>query len=153
MEATLKPYVLDTVNSSIDRICKDLDSMTQEELDRSINGARSGFDFIYEVGVVNDLIAERLKGNNPASPFPEEEGKYLVAPDDMKDIEKLKSFLRQSAEHLVEALGDDLTREVPGFSGSVPAYQRVLFSAIHAMYHDGQLNYIQSMKGDFQVHW
>jgi hypothetical protein len=34
-----------------------------------------------------------------------------------------------------------------------PAYALVFFVSMHTMYHDAQLNFIQCLAGDGQMHW
>jgi hypothetical protein len=40
-----------------------------------------------------------------------------------------------------------------GRRGQTPIYELVFFAAMHNMYHDAQLNYVQQLYGDMDVHW
>jgi hypothetical protein len=38
-------------------------------------------------------------------------------------------------------------------NGETSAYDLVSLAFTHAVYHDGQLNYAQSISGDDEMHW
>ena len=65
--------------------------------------------------------------------------------------------MRSACQELIEAAkampgdqGDKLVG-VPGKEN--PAFDLVYFASLHTMYHDAQLNFIQSLNGDLAVHW
>lgn len=49
-----------------------------------------------------------------------------------------------------ESLADQVTAP---WGQPMSKAQMVLFSVCHTFYHDGQLNYLQLMKGDDKIHW
>ena len=48
---------------------------------------------------------------------------------------------------------DEMFREIQTPGGTTSPYDLALFCATHVNYHDGQLNYIQSLLGDTKFHW
>ena len=58
---------------------------------------------------------------------------------------------------MLDSIGTDVEKSVPvsgpGGVGTRPIYQIVIGAAKHTFYHDAQLNFIQQLTGDMEVHW
>ncbi len=150
----LLKWTRDAVTETKDRYIKDLSVMSEEDLLFSPGGkARTGFDFTYEVLLINRRIAKRLKGEDPG-PMPWTFGEgWLTAPPEWQSKEKLISEYSQSMDELYAAIGDDAFRMVQLPTQEQTVFELVNFCCIHNNYHEAQLNYVQSVRGDDTVHW
>lgn len=134
----------------------DLEAMTEAQLLQSAGGAaRKAVDFTFEVALLNRRIAARLKGTEPP-PAPEGE-EWWTAPEELRSKEAITRYMRESLEELAAA-----ARSIPDSDGSRlvgapgqerPAFSLAQFASMHTMYHDAQLNFIQSLSGDLDMHW
>jgi len=143
----LAAYFVDQVRGAVSAFCDDIDALTHEQLDRSYNEkTRRAYDYIFEVAVVNLRVAARLRGEDPG-PMPWDFGvNWLGAPKEYRDKEAVLAYTREAGDELITAaqeyMGDE--REL---------IEKLVFIRVHISYHDGQLNYIQSLDGDLAVHW
>ncbi|MBS1705558.1 MAG: DinB family protein [Armatimonadetes bacterium] len=130
---------------------RDIQALSEEALSKSPGGgARAPYDYVYECVVVNQRLAKRMRGEDPGDwPF---QG-WAKAPEDFKSIDAAVQKFQESLNDLVTSLGDDVNRVVPTSEGDRPIWDLGQFAAIHMFYHDGQLNMVQAMHGDEQVHW
>ncbi len=134
----------------------DLAALTHEQLGTAAaRGARVPYDWTYEVVVVNDRMSNAMKGiSNGPWPF---EG-WAVAPEDFRNPERAISEISRSLDGIIEswnALGEEeISREItsPGGATSTPL-DFALMCVQHTAYHDAQLNFVQAMGGDMEVHW
>jgi hypothetical protein len=135
---------------------KDLDALTEEQILGCAGGvARKPVDFTYEVAFINKRVAARLRGEEPPA-WPATEG-FLVAPDEFQSKSAILAYLAEASSELLEAanaIPEEEGGKLIGPEGKQePAYAMVTFAAIHTMYHDAQLNFIQSLAGDGGMHW
>ncbi|MEQ1822066.1 MAG: DinB family protein [Fimbriimonadaceae bacterium] len=147
----LKELAISNIDKAHDRYRKDIESLTHEQLDQHHGGARSAYDFTYEVANVNNRVAMRVRGEDPGAPS---DG-WTVAPDDFKSKEACTAGLAESVANLKSALEAcaDFTevRDLP--LGKMSIFELANFMLVHMTYHDGQLNFIQAMADDQEVHW
>lgn len=134
---------------------KDLESLTTEQLAASLGGsARRGADFTYEVAVVNHRVAARLRGEDPG-PWPFES--WAVAPEDGATqealIESVKASTADAADALRSVDDEDLFAPLMLGESETTKFRLAAMVLVHLSYHDGQLNYIQSLNGDGEIHW
>ncbi len=134
----------------------DLEAMTERQLLESAGGnARVPVDFTFEVALINRRIAARLAGQEPPA-MPEVDG-WLVAPDELRSKQGISLYLKSACEELTEAakaIPEAESGKMVGTPGSErPAFALAQFAAMHTMYHDAQLNFIQSLNGDLEMHW
>ena len=129
--------------------------MTHEQLSTCVGGsARIAYDFTFEVAYINRRFAKRLRGVTP-EPMPEG---WIVAPDGFRERESATAELRASAAELMEAWNevakDELDRVIalPSGATTFPA-DLIALATHHCGYHDAQLNYIQALHGDLEMHW
>jgi len=154
MATDLRTFVTDSFESAIADFLKDIDALSHDDLSKSFGkGSRCAYDFIYEVGVINQRVAFRCRAEDPG-PMPWKFGEeWLGAPAEFRDKEAAKRHIKKTSEEVLASIGDEVERPVVVGETDDPAYQRINFATMHTMYHDAQLNYIQSMVGDLAVHW
>lgn len=129
----------------------DLKAISEEDLLNSPAGqARAPIDFTYEVVLINRRIASRLRGETP--PPMTFEG-WMVAPEEFRSKEAAVREMESSVKEIVDAIGTDVMRTIVTPERESTAFEMANFGALHIMYHDAQLNYLQSMKGDMAMHW
>lgn len=137
------------------RYADDLRAMEDSVLRASPGGAaRSPYDFTYEVVFVNRRIAARMRNEDPGpSPF---EG-WIVAPPEFCEKERAIAEVLDSAEELAEAWlavsPDAIETVTPLPQGEFTPIFGATLCERHMHYHDAQLNLIQAMGGDGDVHW
>ncbi len=135
---------------------RDLDALTEEQILGSAGGcARKPVDFTYEVGELNLRVASRLRDIEPP-PAKDWDG-WVVAPAEMQSKAAIMEFMRNASEELLAAaksVSEEQSGKLVGTPGrEQPAFGLANFAAMHTMYHDAQLNIIQSLNGDNEMHW
>ena len=135
---------------------KDLEVLTDEQLVQSAGGtARKAIDFSFEVGEVNLQFAARLKGQEPAPSLSGDD--WAVAPEELRTKSAIIDYIQTAANELISAARAIPEEEIGKLVGAPgrerPAYALVNFGGMHTMYHDAQLNFIQAISGDTEVHW
>lgn len=154
MSVNIKQYAEETLKGARDRYILDLEALSHEQLaNRPAEGIRSVYDFTYEIVIVNQRFLMRLRREEP----PALADGWIDAPAEFCDKEKAISEFRKSVDDVL-ALVEPYTEEE--YSGEFPlredswtVFRAVCFLAHHVNYHDGQLNYIQALGGDSEVHW
>jgi len=134
---------------------KDLKALPEEAFNHSFGGkARYVADIVYEVNLVNDHIGMVIRNEEP---FDWPEGGWIKAPSEFAGKDHIVAAFEQSwariqstADALTEA---DLQTTVDTEWGPRTREERVRFMAWHVGYHDGQLNFIQTLLGDDVWHW
>lgn len=152
----LKEFISEKIAQASGFYVNDIEALDHETLDKSPGGkARSGYDFTHEVIVVNNRIATQLRGEDPGA-WPFEDG-WAVCPDSDRNKEAAISQIKSSTQAILDAL-----KNVPSekFNEKFKIGEReTTFSSmanlagVHMMYHAAQLNYLQAMQGDEEVHW
>ena len=146
-------WAVKAFESAVELFVKDIEALEESQLEGCNGSARKPIDFAYEVGILNQHIARRVLSEPSSLP---NEG-WIVAPPEFRSKAAVTALLRESAETLLAAtrtLGEDGgDRTVPTSEGETPVFDLVYFAAMHTMYHDGQLNYVQAIAGDLAVHW
>ncbi len=151
----LKKHAHEAIKGAADRYLSDLRSLTDEQFSQSPGGtARPPADFTYEVMFINERIAKRLRGEDPG-PF-KFEG-WMKAPSDFGTREEVVAKFEKSTNQIIEALEttpvEEMERKITTPGGETSPFDLVTFGALHINYHDAQLNYIQSLNGDTEMHW
>ena len=134
----------------------DLEALTEEQILTSPGGtARKAIDFTYEVAFLNHQFAARLCGEEPI-PSPDGDD-WMTAPTELQTKEAIAAYLADGCAKVISAAQAIPEAEIGKMVGTPgrerPAYALVNFAAMHTMYHDAQLNYIQSLSGDDKMHW
>ena len=138
-----------------DCFLKDLHALPERAFEQEFGGkARLLTDIVYEVNLVNDHIGMVIRNEEP---FPWPEGQWIKAPEDFGGkVHIIAAFEASSARILAtaEGLSDaDLQTTVMTEWGERTREERIRFMAWHVGYHDGQLNFIQSLLGDDGWNW
>lgn len=157
MSQALKDSLLQNIKSATHLYKSDLEAMSHELLSTCPGGsARCAYDYTYEIVIVNDRIAARLKGQDPG-PWAGPEDDFVTAPDSFKDKETAISKLVGAAEAVAEALqaveADDIPKKFEIDGRETSFLDLAGLASVHMMYHCGQLNLVQAMDGDKEVHW
>ena len=155
-ELDVKAYLIASLKQQHGRLVKDLQALPPETHLKSFAGcARTPLYMVAECAWVNGWIAELLEGG-PAKRMTDEEEEAFYGSVDT--AEKALAMLDASVAKL-KAAYDSLDAETLGditdkpFGRPVPLFQPAFLPISHLMYHDGQLNYIQSLYGDDKIHW
>lgn len=138
-------------------LLKDIKAIPEDKLTAS-NGesGRTPLHIATECAVVNRRVAGYLRGQEIPRPSPEERAAFMSSIDTR---EKLLALLEEGTQSLLNAL-DELDENTLGdmddkFIEGFPMLRHAVaqLPAIHMMYHDGQLTYIQTLYGDTKMHW
>jgi len=135
---------------------RDLEALTEEAiLQPAAGAARSVVDFTYEVALINRRIAARFRREEPPA-LPQGDG-WTVAPAELRSKAAIEEYAKDAFSELVTAVKtvpfDEWDRPVGAAGKEEPAFAMANFAAMHTMYHDAQLNFIQSINGDLGMHW
>ena len=151
----VKEYVLKLLRGVESRTGKDILALSDENVIRTFGGCtRSVADIVTEIISVNDRFLVRLQGGEPQA-F-NYEG-WMKAPPTMQTQAAVSEGLSHSIGKLIAyaegASPEDLeiVQETP--MGHQSKYEILLIAASHILYHDGQINYIQTLLGDTDFHW
>lgn len=153
--STVKDHITERIESAKKAYLGDLNAMSEEDLTVSAGGAsRTPADFTYEIVFINDRVSKRLKGEDPGEfKF---EG-WMKAPEEFNNkasiIEKFTSSLDEVISEFSKVPEDEMFRVIDTGNGETSPMDLVGFTATHITYHDAQLNFIQSLKGDSEMHW
>jgi len=152
----LLPSAIASMKGSADHYLQDLEVMTDQDVMESFGGAaRKPVDFSYELGLINLRIAARIRGDEPP-PFPDGDG-WAVAPEELRSKAAITEYMKSSFDTLLDAsskLSEEDTEKLVGNPGhEQPILALIHFASLHTMYHDAQLNFIQTLKGDLEMHW
>ncbi len=156
MGVDIKGHIAERISNAGSCYAGDLQAMSEELLGRSPGGvARTPYDFTYEVIFVNRRLATRIKGEDPG---PANVNGWIVAPEEYKNKERILSDFNESVQQVLSAWNglaeDQLEREIPLPQGDPTSPIKLAsLCASHITYHDAQLNYIQAMQGDGEMHW
>jgi hypothetical protein len=151
-----KESVTERISNASNLYVKDLEAIDEPKLGQSPGGvARSPYDFTYEVVFVNKRVAQRLRGEVPEK-F-DFEG-WMKAPEEFKTKSVAVKALRDSCDEVLEAWNampaSDMDKKIVlGDNSESNPLRMANLCATHLVYHDAQLNYIQSLTGDDEMHW
>lgn len=152
---TVKAYVTKQLEFARDSYVQDLEAMPEDVLLNGMGGdERKPIDFSYEVAFVNRRFSVRMKGDTPEA-WPE--GGWIVAPDEFRSKESAINGVREATQTFIDAWqsipADEMTKVIPLPSGETSPLDLAFSCCWHNGYHDAQLNYIQELKGDLEMHW
>ncbi len=149
-----KAHIIGFTNMMTDMLLNDLDFIPKDKLDASPMGvARTPRDFVAECAGFSRYVAWAITGEPKLT---EEERKVWVK--GLDTIDKAINGLKFATKELVEAIEsqtqDQLASEVMTPWGTpTTKFGLANMAAAHVMYHNGQVNYIQSLYGDADNHW
>lgn len=151
MATDLKTHLTDRVQQAAKVYVNDLQAMPEDLLANSPGGvARTPYDFTYELVFVNKRILTRLQGGDPG-PFPQDG--WMTAPDEFKSKEKCIADFEKSVNEVLTVWEEIPEEKIHETYGPATGVDLVSLCGTHISYHDAQLNYLQAMNGDGDMHW
>lgn len=153
-EPNLKSYIREQIEQARSMVAADIAATPGDLLLASPGGAaRAAIDYIYELSYVHRRFAKRLRGEDPGQ-FPQG---FLIAPNEFRSKEKAAEEFGSSVEDLLAAwdeLTDDRILEAIVLPvGQTTPLELMSIAITHMAYHDGQLNQLQALNGDTEIHW
>jgi hypothetical protein len=137
-------------------LIKDLTAIPEDRHDECPGGcAHPALRVVAECAAVNGLVASYLSTGRAERLPPDQREAHLNSFD---TAEKALAYLEQETRKLISAfecldestLGD---RDDTFFGRPMTRFAIAELPAVHMMYHDGQLNYLQTLHGDDKIHW
>lgn len=128
-------------------LVKDADYVPDEMLDWSpMDYGKSVLTILYECASANTLIAAAISGA-------QEHKKYKKT-----DLATLQKDVLESAQTVCDAIDSLSDADMEGdiqmpWGAIMPASIAIMLPDSHMSYHDGQINYIQTLLGDTKFHW
>ncbi len=132
----------------------DLENLPEAAFDQKFGGkTRTVADIVHEVNLVNDHVGLTIRGEEL---FDWPEG-WITAPEGQKSKEGVITAFKTSSDRIMEMVQGfapvDMARKVTTDRGETTVMERCRFMALHAWYHSGQLNFIQTLNGDDGWYW
>jgi hypothetical protein len=149
-----KAKATEAITGAKQRYLDDLTAMTEEQLTKCPGGcARTPADFTYEIVTINRRIAKRLRGEDPG-PMKFEGWMQAPAGYDKATIVREFDDTTKEIEDALAAIPDgEMLRTIQLPNDTTTPYDIVRFAASHIGYHDAQLNYLQTLHDDKEIHW
>ncbi|MBL8048019.1 MAG: hypothetical protein JNJ45_05000 [Chthonomonas sp.] len=134
----------------------DIHAMSSDDLAATCGGqSRCGYDFIFEMVGFFDTFGGLLK--NGPSDIEGPQGGWVRAPKEFCDKASAVAAMNASADNFTEAIlaytGDFVADVFPSPVGPFTPLGMANLAVWHTMYHSGQLNYIQTVRGDVAFNW
>ena len=155
-QGEIKDFLRKQIEDAKNDYVRDIDALSHEQLNASPGGsARTPYDFTYEVVFVNRRIAKRLRGETPE---PAPDNGWIKAPEEFRNKDHAKNEVSTTMDEILSAWDkldeSQLTTPIVMASGNTTSALGLGHMASHhASYHGAQLNYIQAINGDEEVHW
>ena len=151
MESTvLKAFISERLANLKKIFLNDFAELSEGQRSLSPGGtARTANDMAFEIAYFNRRLAKRIR-NEEVEVYPYEG--WIKAPAGYAGADLESSFddLMQAWEQLPP---EDLLREIPLATEISNPLDLIFMAIMHGGYHDGQLNYIQTLHGDSAPHW
>ncbi len=134
----------------------DLKALDDASLTKCPGGcARTPQDFTAEVAGFASMVTKLLRGEAPAQRTDEEREAFKA---NFATVEGCVTGIQQSCEGLaagIESASEDRLAELvkTPWGAEMQLYELTNIAVNHILYHDGQLNYVQSLNGDGEMHW
>ena len=133
---------------------QDLENLPAEFFDRSLGGkARTVADIAYEVRLTNERLCRDLQGQ----PSAERPNAWVLAPEEIRTKEATIRSFQTSCEQVLQIIEpmslEEMEEVVPGVLGEASRADHCRSMTVHLWYHSGQLNFIQTLLGDSEIHW
>lgn len=153
----VKEHLIQSTRSAQAMMTNDLKAIPQEQHRVSPGGcARDALNLVAECAMVNGFVAHFLQTGSFERPSAEDRQAHLASFD---TAEKALNYLEQETSRLVAAIEavdentlGDLIESTP-LGRPMTRFGIAQLPSVHMMYHDGQLNYIQTLLGDDRMHW
>lgn len=127
---------------SLDFFLDDLHAISEEDVVRSAGGkARTVCDFSYETILFIEDCEEQMRGGKPSDNQEERVDGWVIAPEEMRDKSRLIERFQRARQSILATFEQH------------PNPILALRVSLHTMYHDAQLNFLQTLRGDTSQHW
>ena len=151
---TTKDKTLGSVTRVFRFFEQDIENLPEEVFVKSLGGkARTVADIAYEVRLTNERLCRDLL-RQPSTDMP---SGWAVAPEELHSKEATLRSFQASAEAVVQILEgmsvEEIEEVVPGVLGEASRADHCRSMTVHLFYHSGQLNFIQTLLGDGDIHW
>lgn len=151
---TTKDKTLGSVTRVFRFFQQDIENLPEEVFVKSLGGkARTVADIAYEVRLTNERLCRDLL-RQPSTDTP---SGWAVAPEELHSKEATLRSFQASAEAVVQILEgmsvEEIEEVVPGVLGEASRADHCCSMTVHLWYHSGQLNFIQTLLGDGDIHW
>ncbi len=149
-----KEKVLNSVTRAFRFFSQDLENLPAEVFDRSLGGkARTAADIAHEVRITN----ERLCRDMQRQPSEAQPNGWVIAPEELRTKEATIQSFKTSSEQVVQLIEqmslEEMEEIVPGVLGDASRADHCRSMTVHLWYHSGQLNFMQTLLGDSDIHW
>jgi len=151
-----KDYLISALNVQHTRLVNDFKALPDEAKAKSHGGcARTPLSFLVECAALNMFIADILEKGDGKRLTDEEEAALYKR---MDTAEKALAMLDDSVAKLraaYDALDENTLGDITDkpFGRPMQKFGPACLPINHMMYHDGQLNFLQTLYGDDKIHW
>lgn len=151
----LKALAKKTVTNAFNLLFMDLDALPEEAFNQSFGEkTRTVADVVYETILVNERERLSIRGEE-AFEWPDDG--WVKAPADFRTKDAVTAGLKACSEKVMGTIEgftpEQLVEKITTDGGETTRFGRCQFMALHMWYHSGQLNYIQTLRGDDAWHW
>jgi hypothetical protein len=153
MAVDLKSYMKAQIELGLRRFVADFLALDESARSESAGGvARTPYDFAFELATMNRDYARRLHGESSDVP---QNMDFHRAPEHLRSAAQAVADLELATYEFLTAW-DQLTEAslgAPVGPGLPTPLSIATTCSRHLHYHDAQLNFIQTLRGDVDVHW
>lgn len=149
-----KEKTLNSVTRLFRFFLQDLENLPADVFDKSLGcKARTVTDIAYEVRLTNERLCRDLQ----VQPSAEQPNAWVIAPEDIRTKEATIRSFQTSCEQVLQLIEqmslEEMEEVVPGVLGEASRADHCRSMTVHLWYHSGQLNFIQTLLGDSEIHW
>jgi hypothetical protein len=132
----------------------DLENLPEDVFSRSLGGkARTVADIVQEINLTNDYLRLSLLGE-PVFDWPKG---WVFAPEEVRTKEAVIHSFKTSSEQVIQAVEqmslEALEETIQTEHEEATRAEHCRSMIVHLWYHSGQLNFIQTLLGDDELHW
>lgn len=136
-------------------LANDLEALAEDKACAIPGGVtRPAIEVVVECAALNGAIATLLTTGEMNRPDPEQRKAFFAS---FTTREQAKAFLEKQTQQLLATLDgldeNTLGDIIKGPLGPMTRFAIAEIPYMHMMYHDGQLNYLQALHGDSEMHW
>lgn len=149
-------YLSGWANALVGMYASDINAIPEDKWNASFGGCtRPASELTADALSLMIWTTEALKGNIEPEYGPENLDQVKVdCQTKASALAKLTSVVEGFSAALANASDESLNAIVtPPWQMDAPLFMIAQIAVSHLWYHDGQLNYIQSLLGDDKVHW
>lgn len=149
-----KEQTLNSVARVFRFFLQDLENLPDDVFGKSLGGkARTAADIAHEVRITNERLCRDLQ----RQPSAEQPNAWVIAPEDVRTKEAAIQSFQTSCEQVLQIIEqmslEEMEEVVPGVLGEARRADHCRSMTVHLWYHSGQLNFMQTLLGDSDLHW